>query len=72
MHRYILLIFEQKGKLKFNEKFITKNERTGRPTLSIKSFAKKYKLGNPIAGNMYRAQFDDYVPILDMQLDGKK
>jgi len=35
---------------------------------SIHKFSKKYKLGTPVAGNFYRAQYDDYVPILLHQL----
>lgn len=36
----------------------------GRDAFSTKKFAEKYKLGVPVAGNFYRAQFDDYVPQL--------
>lgn len=28
---------------------------------STRDFAVKYNLGNPIAGNFYQAQYDDYV-----------
>jgi len=35
---------------------------------SIHNFSKKYKLGTPVAGNLYLAQYDDYVPILLHQL----
>lgn len=34
----------------------------------ISKFAEKYKLGNPVAGNFYQAQYDDYVPQLYKQL----
>lgn len=37
---------------------------------NTREFAKKYNLGNPIAGNFYQAQYDDYVPILHAQLSG--
>lgn len=39
-----------------------------RGNFSIKKFGEKYKLGEPIAGNFYQAEFDDYVPILYKQL----
>jgi len=35
---------------------------------SIHKFSKKYKLGTPVAGNFYLAQYDDFVPILLHQL----
>jgi hypothetical protein len=34
------------------------------PKFSIKKFAQKYNLGNPIAGNLFQAQYDAYVPKL--------
>lgn len=39
-----------------------------RGMFSIRKFAEKYKLGDPIAGNLYQAKWDDYVPILYQQL----
>lgn len=33
-------------------------------------FAEKYNLGDPIAGNFYQAEYDEYVPILHAQLSG--
>lgn len=39
-----------------------------REKFSIAKFAKKYNLGNPVAGNLYQAQYDDYVPLLYKQL----
>lgn len=42
-----------------------------RGKFSIRKFAKKHNLGNPIAGNFYQAQWDDYVPKLYEQLSGK-
>lgn len=35
---------------------------------SVKKFADKYNLGNPVAGNFYQAQFDEYVTQLHAQL----
>lgn len=44
--------------------------REGRPKFSVKTFAMRWSLGEPIAGNYYQAQFDDYVPLLHQQLSG--
>lgn len=42
--------------------------RENRFMSSARAFAAKYNLGDPIAGNLYQAQYDDYVPILHAQL----
>lgn len=42
--------------------------RTQRWNSSTLTFVTKYNLGDPIAGNFYQAQYDDYVPILHAQL----
>ncbi|KAJ8934942.1 hypothetical protein NQ314_013101 [Rhamnusium bicolor] len=52
LHRYIFFIFEQKEKQTFNE------PTTSRLNFSIRTFAEKYNLGNPIAGNFFHAQWD--------------
>ncbi|XP_058797813.1 protein D1-like [Phymastichus coffea] len=64
LHRYVFLLFKQPEKLQFDEKFISKTTRTGRVNYSVQNFVDKYKLGIPVAGNMYRAEYDDYVPTL--------
>lgn len=33
-------------------------------------FASENNLGDPMAGNIFQAQYDDYVPILQAQLAG--
>jgi len=42
-----------------------------RGKFSIRQFAKKHDLGDPIAGNFFQAEWDDYVPKLYEQLSGK-
>lgn len=42
--------------------------REGRLSIKTREYISKYHLGNPIAGNYYQAQYDDYVPILKAQL----
>ncbi|XP_076651399.1 protein D2 isoform X1 [Halictus rubicundus] len=68
LHRYVFLLYKQPGKLTFDEKRLTNRSGDNRGKFSIKKFAAKYKLGDPIAGNMYQAEFDDYVPLLYKQL----
>ncbi|XP_032672736.1 protein D2-like isoform X3 [Odontomachus brunneus] len=70
LHRYVFLLYKQSGKLTFDEKRLTNRSGDNRGKFSIKNFAAKYKLGDPIAGNMYQAEWDDYVPILYKQLSG--
>ncbi|KAL3280710.1 hypothetical protein HHI36_003946 [Cryptolaemus montrouzieri] len=62
LHRYIFLVYEQPGKIDFEEPPKTsQSSRANRLKFSIKNFAKKYNLGNPIAGNYFKAQWDEYV-----------
>ncbi|KAF2888145.1 hypothetical protein ILUMI_18028 [Ignelater luminosus] len=70
LHRYVLLVYKQPGKIRFDEKKLTNRSGYGRGDFSIRKFAKKYKLGHPIAGNLFQAQWDTYVPILYKQLEG--
>lgn len=39
-----------------------------RLNFSIQKFSIKYNLGPPVAGNFYKAQYDDYVPVIMEQL----
>ncbi|ODM88162.1 Phosphatidylethanolamine-binding protein F40A3.3 [Orchesella cincta] len=71
LHRYVFLIYEQPGKLTFDEKRISKDSDEGRGMFSIRNLAKKYKLGQPIVGNFYQAEWDDYVPEVHKHLSGK-
>ncbi|XP_047114748.1 protein D3-like isoform X1 [Schistocerca piceifrons] len=71
LHRYCFLLYKQPGKLTFDEKRLTNRSGEHRGKFSIRNFAKKHGLGNPIAGNLYQAQWDDYVPKLYEQLSGK-
>ncbi|XP_022127416.1 protein D2 [Pieris rapae] len=64
LHRYVYILYKQPGKLNFDEKKLTNKSIVGRDAFSTKKFAEKYNLGAPVAGNFYRAQFDDYVPLL--------
>ncbi|XP_050667757.1 protein D2-like isoform X2 [Leptidea sinapis] len=68
LHRYVFLVYKQPGKLTFDEPRLTNTSADNRGGFSIAKFAKKYNLGDPIAGNFYQAQYDDYVPQLYKQL----
>lgn len=68
LHRYVFLVYKQHKELCFEEKRLPNNSADGRGGFKIAEFARKYALGNPIAGNFYQAEWDDYVPILYKQL----
>ncbi|XP_044256809.1 protein D2-like isoform X2 [Tribolium madens] len=70
LHRYVFLIYKQNGKINFDEERLPNTSGDNRGCFSIRKFAEKYKLGQPVAGNFYQAQWDDYVPILYKQLGG--
>jgi len=72
LHRYVYLVYKQPGPLTPDEKLL-KNRGgggEGRANFSARKFAQKYKLGDPIAGNFFQAEWDDYVPTLYDQLSG--
>lgn len=68
LHRYVFLVYEQNGKINFDEPRLTNRSADNRGGFSIRKFAEKYQLGDPVAGNLYQAEYDDYVPILYKQL----
>lgn len=70
LHRYVFLVYKQPGKIEFKEKKLTNRSGDGRGRFSIKKFAAKYNMGQPIAGNFYQAEWDNYVPTLYKQLGG--
>ncbi|RZB39108.1 D2-like [Asbolus verrucosus] len=69
LHRYVFLLYKQPEKLTFDEEHKS-NTNGNRSKFSTEDFAKKYKLGNPVGGNFFEAQFDDSVPALHKQLQG--
>lgn len=68
LHRYIYLVYKQPGPLTCDEPRLTNRSADNRGGFSIRKFAAKYNLGQPIAGNLYQAKYDDYVPLLYKQL----
>lgn len=70
LHRYVLLVYKQPNKLTADERKLSNRSSEGRGSFKIRTFAKKYGLGEPIAGNFFSAQWDEYVPKLYEQLSG--
>jgi len=70
LHRYVWLAYKQPGPLTCDEPRLTNRSGEHRGGFSIRRFAAKYQLGQPVAGNLYQAQWDDYVPKLYEQLSG--
>lgn len=70
LHRYVFMLFKQPGEIKFDEPHLTNHSGDGRGKQSVSKFAAKNHLGDPIAGNFYQAEWDDYVPRLYEQLSG--
>ncbi|KAJ8983331.1 hypothetical protein NQ317_010870 [Molorchus minor] len=70
LHRYVFLVYKQPGKLNCDEERLTNRSGDNRGCFSIRKFAAKYNLGQPISGNFFQAEYDDYVPILYKQLGG--
>lgn len=68
IHRYVITLYEQSGYIQFTKEFISKYTPDGRTHFKTRDFIAENKLGNPIAGNFYMAQYDDMVPKLWEQL----
>jgi hypothetical protein len=59
--------YKQPGKVAFSEEHKS-NTNGNRGKFSTEKFAKKYGLGDPVAGNFFQAKFDESVPELHKQL----
>ncbi|GMT18951.1 hypothetical protein PFISCL1PPCAC_10248 [Pristionchus fissidentatus] len=69
LHRYIFLVYEQKGRIEDAEHGrLTNTSADNRGGWKAAKFAEKHGLGVPVAGNFYQAEYDDYVPLLYKQL----
>ncbi|XP_053329409.1 phosphatidylethanolamine-binding protein 1-like [Spea bombifrons] len=68
LHRYTWLVYEQTGPLKCDEPILGTASAEKREKFKVSSFRKKYKLGAPVAGVCYQAEWDDFVPNLYKQL----
>ncbi|XP_028030844.1 protein D1-like [Bombyx mandarina] len=71
LHRYIFLLYKQAEKCDFSKvPKLPNNSGEKRGKFSISQFAQQYKLGIPVAGNFFVAQYDSYVPKLYAKLKG--
>lgn len=71
LHRYVFVLFKQPtGKIEVDSPFVDDHTDEGRLGTSTKDFMAKYGL-IPIAGNYYRAEYDDYVPLLHKRFEKK-
>lgn len=70
LHRYVYLVYKQTGRLEDKEHGHLGFSGDKRNNWKAAAFAAKHKLGDPVFGNFYQAQFDDYVPKLYEKLGG--
>lgn len=63
LHRYAFMVYKQPRKLTFDEPRTKKLSRAHRRSFTLKKFSEKYKLGDPVAGNFFKAQWDPYVDV---------
>jgi len=66
LHRYVLLVYEQPGNIEVNERLGL--SPANRPSRKVKDIASQYKLGSPVAGACFQAEWDEYVPKLMAKL----
>lgn len=59
-HRVVLLVYPQPEELLFNE-MVMKAKEHERGDFSSRKFVKKYRMGEPIAGNFFNTQNDETV-----------
>lgn len=69
--RYVFLVYRQFGKLDFDESKLSNTSVSERLKFSTQKFAEKYKLSDPIAMNVFQAQWDERVVAL-RRLEGKQ
>ncbi|XP_002737060.1 protein D2-like [Saccoglossus kowalevskii] len=68
LHRYIYLVYKQKGKIQYTDPVKSATCGDGRGGQKARDVAAKYNLGEPVAVNLYQAEWDDYVPKLYKKL----
>ncbi|EFA03423.1 protein D3 [Tribolium castaneum] len=61
LHRYIFLVFEQKGKMQFKEPKSGKLDKEHRISWSMRKFRRENELGEAYAGNYFVAQWSPFV-----------
>ncbi|CAD6188089.1 unnamed protein product [Caenorhabditis auriculariae] len=69
LHRYVFLVYKQSGRVEDKDHgHLTNTSADNRGGFRAANFAKKHGLGSPVFGNLYQAEYDDYVPTLYKQL----
>ena len=66
---FLHTVFKQSGRVTYTDpklELSTKDRNNTKTT----DLATKYNLGNPVAGNFFKAEYDDYVPQLYKKLSG--
>ncbi len=59
----MFLLFKQPdGKIEYDHPKDDKHSMVGRQRFNTREFLKKYNLGKPLAGNFFRAEYDEQVP----------
>ncbi|XP_055902816.1 protein D3-like [Eupeodes corollae] len=71
LHRYIFWVFKQKDVYP-TDQFVSKTTIEGRANIKTRDYVTKFKLGNPVAGNYFVAQYDNYVDTLLESLKPQK
>ncbi|XP_075223898.1 protein D3-like [Lycorma delicatula] len=61
LHRYIFLLFQQPGKINFNEPLKTVENKESRKNFNTREFMKRYNLPLPLGGNWFISQWDSEV-----------
>uniref|UniRef100_A0A5S6QJN2 Phosphatidylethanolamine-binding protein n=1 Tax=Trichuris muris TaxID=70415 RepID=A0A5S6QJN2_TRIMR len=67
LHRYVLTMYKQEGRLIFNPEICF--DKMARRRWSTRTFARENNLGQPEAGNFFQAEYDDHVPTVQEQLN---
>ncbi|XP_054752563.2 protein D3-like [Lytechinus pictus] len=68
LHRYCFLIYKQPPGFKPAEPYRARN-RERRYKFCLKRYAAENDLGDPVAGNFFQAQYDDWVPKQKAELE---
>jgi len=66
LHRYVLLLFKQNGKIEFPNDRRRPNTNADRAHFKARQLIKEFHL-TPVGVNFFQAQYDDYVPTLYKQ-----
>lgn len=68
LHRYVFQIYKQSGPITFSIPRVNRRQIQHRRCFRSMEFSKKHKLGNPVASNIFLAEYDGYgLPLTVMQ-----